>query len=85
MSTIKFSDIKPQLQQILQEKLNEKILPDEGGFVLIEGFMALPIQSEISNNIVIGVPNIPTVGIVGNKSGRIYTFALKAILPNIEI
>jgi hypothetical protein len=47
--------------------------------------MMLPLQGTISNNTILGGPSIPTIGIVGNTSGRIYTFALKAILPDIQI
>ncbi len=47
--------------------------------------MSWPIQQELSNNFVIGETNLPVSAVVGNDSGRIYTFALKAILPNIPI
>lgn len=85
MSAIQFVDIKDRLQKALQEKLKATPIPGESGFALIEGFMNLPLQLEISNNIVIGGQNIPMVGIVGNTSDRIYTFALKAVLPDIQI
>lgn len=85
MTPIKFSDIKNRLQLALQEKLQLTPIPNENGFSIIEGFMTLPLQGEISNNVMIGGPNIPIIGIVGNTSGRIYTFALKAILPEIQI
>jgi hypothetical protein len=85
MSSIKFSDIKDKLQVALQEKLKNTPISHENGFALVEGFMTLPLQEEISNNVVIGGPNIPIIAIVGNTSGRIYTFALKAILPEVKI
>lgn len=85
MTPIKFSEIKNRLQDALQEKLKLTPIPNEAGFALIEGFMTFPIQAELSNNLIIGGPNVPMVGIVGNTSGRIYTFALKAILPDIQI
>lgn len=83
--SVKFSEIKDKLQQELQKKLNTAQFPGEGGFTLIEGFMALPLYGEVSNNVIIGGPTLPIVGIVGNTSGRLYTFALKAILPEVEI
>ncbi len=82
---IKFSEIKDDLQTALNEKLRLSLIPNESGFTLIEGFMTLPLQGEISNNVILGGPSIPVVGIVGNTSGRIYTFALKVILPKLEI
>lgn len=83
--SVKFLDIKDKLQSALKEKLENTPIHGEEGFTLIEGFMVTSILNEISNNIFIGGPNIPTVGIVGNTSGRIYTFALKAVLPNVPI
>ncbi len=47
--------------------------------------MSLPLQSEITGNITIGGPFIPMVGVVGKTSGRIYTYALKILLPDIQI
>ncbi len=83
---IKFSDIKDELQRAMQQKLSLTFMPGEtAGFTLIKGFMTTPILGELSNNMIIGGPNIPTVGVVGNSSGRIYTFALKLILPNLSI
>jgi hypothetical protein len=84
MNTIKFSDIKNELQNALQAKLKQTPIIGEDGFTLIEGFMTLALNDAISNNIIIGGPGIPIVGIVGNTSGRVYTFALKAILPNLQ-
>ncbi|MDQ5912193.1 MAG: hypothetical protein QG568_408 [Patescibacteria group bacterium] len=85
MNGIKFSDIKTELQAALGEKLKQTPILGEAGFTLIDGFMTLSLNGELSNNLIIGGPSIPTVGIVGNTSGRIYTFALKVILPNIKI
>lgn len=84
--SVKFSDIKDDLQKALQERLKNTSMPDEReGFALIEGFMTLPLQGEISGGMIIGGPSIPMVGIVGKTSGRVYTYALKAILPDIQI
>jgi len=86
MSGVKFSDIKSQLEKALQEKLSLSLdLNFEKGFALIDGFMMLSVHGEISNSLIVGGPNIPTIAIVGNTTGRIYTFALKAILPDIKI
>jgi hypothetical protein len=82
---LKFEVIKEELQKAIQEKLKLSPIPNESGFALIEGFMSLPIRPEFSNDIFLGGPSLPLVGIVGSTSGRVYTFALKAILPNISI
>jgi len=85
MNTVKFLDIKEKLQLALQEKLKQTPIVGEAGFTLIDGFMTLPLHGDISNNLIIGGPSIPVIGIVGNTSGRVYTFALKVILPDIQI
>lgn len=85
MKPIKFSDIKEELQKKLQQKLQITPILGEAGFTLIEGFITTSLQGEISGNFILGGPTIPTIGIVGNTSGRIYTFALKAVMPEIKI
>ena len=43
------------------------------------------MYKELTGAFVIGGPTIPMIAVVGNNSGRIYFFALKALLPDIEI
>jgi|SRR5580692_2385174 hypothetical protein len=81
---ILFSDIKERLTRELQNKLIDTPIPNENGFFLIEGFMPLYLNKEISSNLILGGTNVPTVGIVGKNSGRIYLFALKAVLTDLE-
>lgn len=59
MIPIKFSDIKIDIQNALQEKLKLAPIQNEAGFALIEGFMMLPLQGEISNTVMLGGPSIP--------------------------
>ncbi|HAU0185367.1 hypothetical protein SC810_00065 [Legionella pneumophila serogroup 1] len=80
---IKFTDYR---EKIIQELNNKKVFWGINEPVsLIDGFINQPIQQELSGNIVIGGPTIPMVAVVGNNSGRIYYFALKALLPSIGI
>ena len=85
MKTVKFLEIKKELQDKIQEKLKLSPIPNEAGFTLIDGFTNLSLQEDISNNVIIGGPSIPMVGIVGNTSGRIYTFALRILMPDLWI
>lgn len=85
MGQIKFSEMREDIQNALNKKLTQTPISDEAGFSIIEGFMNMPIHSEVSSSIIAGGPNIPMVGIVGNSSGRIYFYALKAILPDVKI
>lgn len=82
MEPIKFSDYKKQIINALNERsaslgVNEPV-------TLVDGFVNQPIKNEISSSITIGGPTIPMIMIVGNKSGRIYLFALKFLLPDID-
>jgi len=82
---IKFNDIKNDLVVSLNEKLrgNKLHLPEK--VTIIDGFVNQPLSMELSGSFVIGGPAIPMIMLIGDESGRIYYFALKAILPNIGI
>ena len=67
------------LKQDLLAELNKKKIVDEPT-ELIEGFANQPLSSKISNSIVIGGPTIPMIMLLGKDTGRMYLFALKAIL-----
>lgn len=81
--TIKFSDYKEKITKALTQK--QPFLGISESVSLVDGFINQPIQQELSGNIVIGGPTIPMIAVVGNTSGRIYYFALKALLPDIGI
>lgn len=81
MATIKFEDYKGRITEAVQEKLRAMPIPGENGFALVEGFIIQTLNDEVSGNIIIGgqAKMIPLVAIVGNTSGRMYYFALKAL------
>ena len=85
MEIIKFIDIKARLQKSLEDKMLKNPILGENGFTLIDGFMTFSLNGELSSNLIIGGPSIPMVGIVGNTTGRIYTFALKILLPDLKL
>ena len=83
MEAIKFSEYKQKIIEALNNRstqinINEPI-------TLIDGFINQPLQSELTGGLIVGGPAIPMVAVVGNNSGRIYYFALKALLPDISI
>ena len=84
MTQIKFDDYKQRITDAIQAELQATPIIGENGFTLVEGFIMQPLNKEVSGNIIIGGPTIPLVAIVGNTSGRMYYFALKALLPNLE-
>ena len=81
---IRFEEYKQQITGAIQEKLRAVPITGENGFTLVEGFIMQPLNKEISGSIIIGGPTIPLVAIVGNTSGRMYYFALKALIPNVD-
>lgn len=86
MTIIKFEDYRQRITDAVQTKLRATPITGENGFTLVDGFIMQPLSNEVSGNIVIGGPTIPLVAIVGNTSGRIYYFALKALnIPGLEI
>ena len=82
---IKFSEIKTDLVTALNEKLQSGKLHISEKVTIIDGFVNQPLSMELSGSFVIGGPAVPMIMLVGDKSGRIYYFALKAILPNIGV
>jgi len=79
---INFDEIKPQLLQALRTKSK---LVDNESVSLVDGFVSNPISMELSRSITLGGPMMPLVMLVGNESGQVYFFALKALIPNIEL
>ena len=78
---IKFDEIKIELLEALNKKnlhLPEKV-------TIVDGFVNQPLSMELSGSFIIGWPSVPMIMLVGVESGRIYYFALKAILPSIKI
>lgn len=80
---IKFDDLKEKLIQKINENLPSMGLSEP--VTLVDGFFNQPVSKELSGSFIIGGPTIPMVMIVGNKTGRIYFLALKALIPDIEI
>jgi hypothetical protein len=86
MQPIKFEDYKQKITEAIQARLRTLPIAGEAGFTLVEGFIMQPLSNEASGNIVIGGPTIPMVAIVGNTSGKMYYFALKALnIQGLEI
>ena len=81
--SLKFSDYKNQIIKALDDKKN--FLGIQEPVSLIDAFINQPIYKEFTGAFVIGGPTIPMIAVVGNNSGRIYFFALKALLPDLKI
>ncbi len=84
MASIKFEDYKQRITEAIQARLRVSPIMGENGFTLVEGFIMQPLSNEII--VMLGGPTIPLVAIVGNTSGRMYYFALKALnIQGLEI
>lgn len=84
MTPIKFSDYKQEIINALNSRRSSQLGIHEP-ITLIDGFINQPLQNEFTGGLVIGGTSIPMIAVVGSNSGRIYYFALKALLPNISI
>lgn len=80
-----FEELKPKIQEAIENKLKKFPIQGEEGFILVDGFFMFPFQKEISGAFVIGGPSVPAVAIVGKTTGRIYYFALKVLIPDLDI
>lgn len=85
MSVINFEAYKTQIQTAIESKITTGVISDPAGFILIDGFINMPFQKEMGGAFVIGGPSIPAVAVVGKSTGLIHTFALKILLPNIQL
>jgi hypothetical protein len=80
---IAFKDIQNSLMDELKKRL--QTLEIKESVTLVEGFISQPFNKELSTSFVLGGPTIPMVMLLGNESGRIYLFALKALLKDMEL
>ena len=83
-ASIKFSEIESELKEIIKNKyciLQSK----REGFAIVQGFFNTPIHQALEGNIIIGGPSVPMVAIVGQESGLIHFFALKVLMPELDI
>lgn len=85
VNTIKFESIKEQIQNAIELRIQQGVISDTSGFILIDGFINMPFQKELGNSFVVGGPTIPSVAVVGKSSGIVYTFALKVLIPGIQL
>ena len=80
-----FETLKPEISEALNQKIRLMELKGETqGFTIVDGFVMQSLQNQTAG-ISIGGKSVPTVLVVGNSTGRIYHFALKALLPNITL
>jgi hypothetical protein len=81
---IEFQKIKDELVAVLNnnERVKKILLTEK--ITLVEGFVNEPFRRELSDSIVVSGPSVPMIMLLG-ESGQIYFFALKALLPHLEL
>lgn len=85
MSVINFEAYKGQIQTAIQQRITQGVISDPSGFILLDGFINMPLQKEMGGAFVIGGPTVPAVAVVGKSTGIVHTFALKVLIPNIQL
>lgn len=77
-----FAEIRERLLANLNTKLKDNPNLFGENVNLVEGFISQPTSMELSNSFIVGGPSLPMIAVVG-VSGRLYFFALKALMPEI--
>ena len=81
--TLKFEEVKSRIVSELEKRYENLGITEE--VTIIDGFVNQPFTMELSNTFMIGGTTIPMIMLVGKDSGRIYFFALKAIIKDIGL
>lgn len=85
MDVIKFSTYENRIKDKLDELIVDANIYDPEGFVLVDGFVSLVLQKELGQTIDLQDSSIPSISIIGKRTGQIHHFALKTILPDLFI
>ena len=81
MNLINFKSRKKEIEIAINKLLSKGILDEPDGYILLDGYMNYPIQNEVGGLLGAEGQSLPTIAIVGKSTGRVYTFALKILLP----
>ena len=82
MKKVVFSELKNEILEALNKVIADAGITEKVG--LVDGFLNDPVTHELTDSLVIGGPRVPMVMLIGEKSGRVYLFALKILLPDLE-
>jgi hypothetical protein len=79
----RFADIQNDILKALKDRSSSLAISEP--VTLIDGFITEPYKSELTGEFTIGGPTIPMVMLVGRETGRVYLFALRALLPELSL
>lgn len=78
-----FSEIKQQIHDALMERAKDASIGITEDLGLVDGITSMPIFPNMGSSE--NLFYIPHVILIGQKSGRMYLFALKALLPDLDV
>jgi len=81
---LKFEDYKEKIIEALNKK-GVKCSCGHTNFILVESFINQPIQKELTGALIVGGPTLPMIAVVCKNCGMVQFYALKALLPNIDL
>lgn len=85
---LKFDDIKQKIVEELNKRVPNLKCPicDKGDMILADGFISHQLNKELSGNLVLGGPSLPTVAIICKFCGLTLEFSVGALglLPQEE-
>jgi hypothetical protein len=87
LKSVRYEDIEDRLRGILLEKFvnSAMMAEDADGFYLMKGFINPFVQGKLSNIIPSMGYTFPMVAIVGKNTGKVQLFALKSLMPDLDI
>jgi len=85
MDPVIFDTYKKEIEDAINVRIKSGLIKDPNGFILLDGFFNMTHNKKIDNSIIVGGPTVPCVSVVGKSTGLIYTFALKVLVPSIQI
>lgn len=82
----KYDELRPRIIKALK-KLDDKykMFGDDQKLIVVNSFLRIPLQDSIGGIVSGGESNLPAVALVDKDTGQIYYFALKALLPDLEL
>lgn len=78
-----YEELEPEILAALGKQPLLGIKDEKDGFTIV-GMSSISLNSD-TESITFGGKSIPVVVVIGTASGRIYQYAIKALLPNLEI
>ena len=78
-----YAELESQIREAVTAKFQQGHMQGEASFQIIDGFSNTVLQEKVGPKVglVIGGTTVPCVLVLGHTSGRIYSFALLALLP----